>query len=97
MEPSMKAIWKDTVIAQSDDTVVVEGNHYFPRESVRDAHLQPSSKTTVCGWKGTANYFSVVVGDAVNTDAAWYYASPKRDAEHIRGRVAFWRGVQVTD
>lgn len=93
----MKAIWNDKVIAESDDTVVVEGNHYFPLESVKKDVLTSSSKTTVCPWKGTANYYSLSVDGAENTDAAWYYAEPKDAAQQIAGRVAFWRGVQVTD
>ena len=93
----MKAIWNNVVIAESDDTVVVEGNHYFPQSAVNDSYLKPSSTTTGCPWKGTANYYSIVVDGAENTDAAWYYASPKKAAEEITGRVAFWRGVQVVD
>lgn len=91
----MKAIWNGAVIAESDDTVVVEGNHYFPLEAVRREFLQPSDTTTVCGWKGTANYYSLEVEGRVNRDAAWYYAEPKEAAKRIRGRVAFWKGVQV--
>jgi uncharacterized protein (DUF427 family) len=91
----MKAIWKDTVIAQSDRTVVVEGNHYFPPESVADALLQDSEKTTVCPWKGTAHYYDVVVEGETNRDAAWYYPETKDAANEIRGHIAFWRGVQV--
>lgn len=93
----MKAIWNDEVIAESDDTVVVEGNHYFPRESLVDGFFEASAKTTVCGWKGTANYFNVSVNGDTNADAAFYYASPKEKAQHIQDRVAFWRGVKVTD
>jgi uncharacterized protein (DUF427 family) len=91
----MKATWKDAVIAESDDTVVVEGNHYFPLESVDAALLRPSSTHTVCGWKGTASYYDIVVGDTVNKDAAWYYPEPKDAAKEITGRVAFWKGVAV--
>jgi uncharacterized protein (DUF427 family) len=91
----MKATWKDAVIAESDDTVVVEGNHYFPIESVDAGLLRPSETHTVCGWKGTASYYDVVVGDAVNKDAAWYYPEPKDAAKEITGRVAFWKGVSV--
>jgi uncharacterized protein (DUF427 family) len=91
----MKAIWKDVVIAESADTVVVEGNHYFPHESARREHLRPSDRTTVCAWKGTASYYDVVVGDEVNRDAAWCYAEPKDAAREISGRIAFWRGVRV--
>ncbi|MGB5257386.1 MAG: DUF427 domain-containing protein [Woeseiaceae bacterium] len=93
----MKAIWNDTVIAESDDTVVVEGNHYFPLDSVNKALLKSSDKTTTCSWKGTANYYSISVDGAENADAAWYYAQPKDAAQQIAGRVAFWRGVQVVD
>lgn len=91
----MKASWNGQIIAESEDTVVVEGNHYFPRESVRDEFLRESKTTTVCGWKGTANYYSLEVGGKVNTDALWYYADPKPAAAQIKGRVAFWRGVVV--
>ncbi|WLD56624.1 DUF427 domain-containing protein [Salinispirillum sp. LH 10-3-1] len=91
----MKAIWNDTVIAESDDTVVVEGNHYFPEESVNEEYLVDSDKTTVCSWKGTANYYSIVVNGETNEDAAWYYANPKSTAKGIRGYIAFWKGVQI--
>lgn len=91
----MKAMWNGTVIAESDDTVVVEGNHYFPRESLKSGHFLPSSTTSTCAWKGEAEYFDVVVDDEVNRDAAWYYDAPKAAAENITGRVAFWRGVSV--
>ena len=91
----MKATWNNTVIAESDDTVIVEGNHYFPFAAVNPNYLKPSDKTTVCSWKGTANYYSIVVDGAENADAAWYYAQPKKAAEAIAGRVAFWRGVEV--
>ena len=89
------ARWNGTVIAKSDDTVVVEGNHYFPRDAVLDEYLEPSDTTTVCPWKGTAEYFTVVVDGERNRDAAWYYDAPKKAAEEIRGWVAFWRGVEV--
>jgi uncharacterized protein (DUF427 family) len=92
----MKAVWNDTVIAESTDTVVVEGNHYFPPASVNVAFLKPSATTTVCGWKGTANYYTLDVNGSLNPDAAWYYAEPKDAAKEIRGRVAFWKGVRVT-
>lgn len=93
----MKAIWNDAVIAESNDTVIVEGNHYFPRDSVNESLLKPSDTTSVCSWKGTANYYTLSVDGAENTDAAWYYASPKSAASQIAGRVAFWRGVQVVE
>jgi uncharacterized protein (DUF427 family) len=90
-----RAIWKDVVLAESDATVVVDGNHYFPRASLRDEHFRESATTTTCGWKGEASYFDVVVGDEVNRDAAWCYATPKDAAREIAGHVAFWRGVRV--
>ena len=93
----MKATWKDTVIAESDDTVVVEGNHYFPIGSLDKSLIEDSSTTSVCPWKGTAHYYTVVVDGERNADAAWYYPEPKEAASEIRDRVAFWRGVQVTD
>ncbi len=91
----VEAKWNGAVIARSDDTVVVEGNHYFPLEAVNAAMLKPSATTTVCGWKGTAQYYSLVVDGAENRDAAWYYAEPKEKAAAIKGRVAFWKGVTV--
>ena len=91
----MRAIWNDTVIAESDDTVVVEGNHYFPVDSIKADLFTPSETTTVCGWKGTANYYSLSVDGERNPDAAWYYADPKEAAQQIKGRVAFWKGVRV--
>ena len=90
------ATWNGTVIATSDDTVVVEGNHYFPADSVDPERIRPNDKTTVCPWKGTASYYDVVVGDDVNPAAAWYYPAPKDAAAEIAGRVAFWKGVVVT-
>ncbi len=91
----MKAIWNGATIAESDDTVVVEKNHYFPLASVNAAYLTPSDTTTVCSWKGTAHYYNLTVGGATNPDAVWYYADPKEAAKQIRGRVAFWKGVEV--
>ena len=91
----MKATWKGEVIAESDDTVVVEGNHYFPAESINKEHFRESETHTVCGWKGTASYYDVVVGGDVNKDAAWFYPEPKDAAKEIKDRVAFWRGVKV--
>ncbi|CAN5205157.1 DUF427 domain-containing protein [soil metagenome] len=93
----MRAIWNDTVIATSDDTVVVEGNHYFPAGSVDQAVLRPSATTSVCPWKGTASYYSLEVDGKINADAAWFYPQPKDAAAQIADRVAFWKGVQVTD
>jgi uncharacterized protein (DUF427 family) len=90
-----KAIWMGQVIAESEKTVVVEGNHYFPLESVRKEFLQPSQTHTVCPWKGTASYYHVEVNGARNDDAAWFYPEPKLAAKEILGRIAFWRGVRV--
>jgi uncharacterized protein (DUF427 family) len=90
-----RAVWNDVVIAESDATVVVEGNHYFPPDAIRREHLRESAKHTVCGWKGTASYYDVVVDGATNSDAAWYYPQPKDAAKQIAGYVAFWRGVRV--
>jgi uncharacterized protein (DUF427 family) len=91
----MKAIWNGAVIAESHDTVVVEGNHYFPPETVNKAFLQSSETHTVCGWKGTASYYNVVVNGEVNKDAAWYYPETKDAAKNVEGYVAFWKGVKV--
>lgn len=91
----VKAVWNDIVIADSNDTVVVENNHYFPVEAITPDLLEPSATTSVCGWKGTANYYSIVAGGKTNADAAWYYPHPKQAAENIRDRVAFWKGVKV--
>ena len=93
----MKAIWNNTVIAESDDTLVVEGNHYFPTESIQQEYVTPSQTQTTCPWKGVASYYNVVVDGASNDDAAWYYPEPKEAAAEIKGRVAFWKGVRVTD
>jgi uncharacterized protein (DUF427 family) len=90
-----KAIWNGMVIAESDDTVVVEGNHYFPRDSINDEYFAESPAHSVCPWKGVASYFDVVVDGHVNQGAAWYYASPSPAAADIKNRVAFWRGVRV--
>ena len=89
------ARWNGTIIAQSGDTLVVEGNHYFPRDSVNADYLQDSETTSVCGWKGTAKYHSIVVDGKTNADAAWYYPEPKSAAAEITDRIAFWRGVEV--
>jgi uncharacterized protein (DUF427 family) len=93
----MRAIWRDKIIAESDATVVVEGNHYFPERSVRREHLRPSDSHTTCAWKGVASYYDVVVDGDVNKDAAWYYPTPSEAARQIEGRVAFWRGVKVVE
>jgi uncharacterized protein (DUF427 family) len=92
-----RAVWKGAVIAESDATVQVEGNHYFPPGTVNREYLRDSATHTVCGWKGTASYCDVVVGDAVNADAAWYYPTPMDAAQNINGHYAFWRGVTVED
>jgi len=91
----MKAIWKDQVIAESEDTVVVNGNHYFPPDSIDRRFFESSDTTTICPWKGTAAYYHVSVAGEKNSDAAWYYSTPKPAAEEIRDRIAFWRGVVV--
>lgn len=91
----MKAIWQGAVLAESDETRIVEGNHYFPPESVNMAYLQHSDTHTVCSWKGVASYYDVVVGEHVNKDAAWYYPEPKEAAREIAHYIAFWRGVEV--
>lgn len=93
--PVPKAIWNGQVIAQSDATIKVEGNHYFPPESVSPEYLQASGARTVCPWKGTASYYDVVVDGEVAQGAAWYYPDPKPAAEDIKNYVAFWRGVKV--
>ncbi len=93
----MKAIWNDTVVAESDDTVVVEGNHYFPADAINSEYFKPSSTTSVCPWKGTASYYSLEVEGESNADAAWYYPEAKDAAKNIEGRIAFWKGVRVTD
>ncbi len=91
----MRAIWNGRQIARSDQTVVVEGNHYFPADSVDPQVLAPSRTRTTCPWKGVASYYDVVVDGKRNADAAWYYPDPKSAAEQIRGRIAFWKGVTV--
>ncbi len=91
----MKATWNGAVLAESDETVEVEGNQYFPRESLNDEFFEESAHTSVCPWKGTANYFTLRVKGEENPDAAWYYAQPKDAAKEISGHVAFWKGVTV--
>ena len=93
----MKAIWKGTVVAESDDTVVVEGNHYFPGESLKPQFVLPSNTKTMCSWKGQASYYTLFVNGDANPDAVWTYPDPKEAAAQIKGRVAFWRGVQVVE
>ena len=91
----VKAMWNGVVLAESDKTVVVEGNHYFPPDAINEAYFQPNSSHTVCPWKGVASYYDVVVNGQVNQGAAWYYPEPKSAAKSIQNYVAFWRGVRV--
>ena len=93
----MKATWNEAVLAESDDGIVVEGNYYFPPESVHREYLRESRTQTTCFWKGQASYYDVAVGGKVNQDAAWYYPEPSRAAEKIRDYVAFWHGVRVVE
>jgi len=91
----MQAIWNDIVIAESDDTIVVEGNEYFDPKDVKMEYFKKTELTTMCGWKGKANYYSVTVNGKTNKDCAWYYAEPNDAAEKIKGRIAFWNGIEV--
>lgn len=91
----VKAIWNGTVLAESTDTVVVEGNHYFPRADVVPDLLRDSASTSICAWKGTARYYDIVAGDKINPGAVWFYPDPKPAASQIRDRIAFWKGVEV--
>ena len=91
----MKAIWNDKVLAESDETIIVEGNHYFPPQAINEEYFQESNNHTVCPWKGTASYYDVVVNGDVNRNAAWYYPSASPAAKNIEGYVAFWHGVRV--
>lgn len=91
----MKAVWKDTILAESDETIVVEGNHYFPPTAVKQEYFQESSNRTVCPWKGVASYYDIVVDGELNKGGAWYYPSASEAAKNIEGYVAFWRGVRV--
>ncbi len=93
----MKARWKGVTIAESDDTVVLEGNHYFPESALNRDYVSFSNHRTACPWKGEASYYSLLVDGELNTDAAWYYPEPKPEAESIKGRVAFWKGVTVQE
>ena len=90
-----KAVWKGVVLAESDRTIIVEGNHYFPESSVKKEYLRASETHTVCPWKGTASYHHVEVNGEPNADAAWYYPEPYHAAAQIKGRIAFWKGVSV--
>lgn len=91
----MKATWNGEILAESNDTEVVEGNHYFPADSIKQEYFSPSEMHTVCGWKGTASYYDIAVNGDTNKDAAWYYPEAKDDAKNIEGYVAFWKGVEV--
>ena len=91
----MKAIWNGKIIAESDKTINIEGNPYFPPESVNKEFIKGSETNTVCHWKGTASYYDIVVDGKINSDAAWYYPEPSELAKHIKGYVAFWHGVEV--
>jgi uncharacterized protein (DUF427 family) len=90
-----KAVWNDAVLAESEDTIVIEGNHYFPRESINRAYFKESQHHTTCSWKGVASYYDIYVGGKTNANAAWYYPQPKDAASEIQDYVAFWKGVQV--
>jgi len=93
----MKAVWNNTVVAESDDTVVVEGNHYFPESALKREFTSFSNHKTMCSWKGQASYLSLMVDGELNPDAVWYYPDPKPGAEAVAGRVAFWKGVQILE
>jgi uncharacterized protein (DUF427 family) len=93
----MKATWNGIVIAESDDTVVVEGNHYFPASTLKREYTTFSNHRTSCAWKGQASYYSLLVNGEMNTDAVWYYADPKPEADMVKDRIAFWHGVKVTE
>jgi uncharacterized protein (DUF427 family) len=91
----MKAIWNREIIAQSDETIVIENNHYFPHDSITKQFFASSNTHTVCGWKGQANYYDVVVNGETNSDAAWYYPAAKDEAKEIENYIAFWKGVEI--
>lgn len=92
----MKAVWKNQVLAESNRTIIIEGNQYFPQDDVAMQYFVPSTLHTHCPWKGQASYFSINVNGDINKDAAWYYLNPKDAARHIKGYVAFWKGVQIS-
>ena len=92
-----KAIWNNKILAESDNTEIVEGNHYFPADSVNREYFKHSETRTTCPWKGEASYYNIVVDGKTNSDAAWYYPEPKPAASNIKNYVAFWNGVEVTD
>ena len=93
----MKAVWNGKTIAESNDTVVVEGNHYFPTEALNKEFIQESTTHTTCAWKGVASYYSLIVDGKENRDAVWYYSEPSEKAKNIKGRVAFWKGVEISN
>jgi uncharacterized protein (DUF427 family) len=92
----MKAIWNNQVIAESNNTIVIEGNHYFPPESINHSYLTKTDHTSTCGWKGLANYYSIVVDGKVNENAVWVYHTPKEQADNIKDHLAFWKGVEIS-
>lgn len=93
----MKAIWENQVLAESNDTIVIENNHYFPPSSINVQYFTKSDTTSICPWKGTASYYTILVSGKENIDAAWYYPSPKEAAKEIINHVAFWRGVDILE
>ncbi len=93
----MKAVWNNQVIAESNNTIVVENNHYFPKNSVKAEFLKPSATHSTCPWKGLASYYTLDAGGRQNPDAAWYYPQPKEAASQIKDYIAFWKGVQITE
>ena len=93
----MKAVWENTVVAESNQTIVIEGNHYFPPDSIKKQCFAPSDTHSTCPWKGLASYYHVKAGEKLNQDAAWFYPEPKDAAKSIKNYVAFWRGVTVTE
>ena len=92
-----KAVWNGVVLAESDHTEIVEGNHYFPGSTIKKEYFKESDYHTVCPWKGNASYYTIEAGGQVNENAAWYYPAPKKEAEHITGHVAFWKGVDIQE
>ena len=93
----MKAIWNETILAESNETIIIEGNHYFPEVSLNKEYFSKSETTSLCPWKGTASYYSIAVNGKINNDAAWFYSTPKDAAKEIINHVAFWNGVILTD
>ena len=93
----MKALWKDTLLAESNETIIIENNHYFPRESLVDKYFKPSETTSECPWKGNAKYYTLNINGKRNEDAAWYYPAPKEAAIKIKGYIAFWKGVSIIE